>query len=215
MVADPSRKSKRKPQPRVEIDDDLAELASVLDGNRHKANIDGWLSVPWRSGWCAARLPLDLWDAIPFSLKRGDVVATGLRRAIMDREKISKTYQQADNFRSDAAELFVRGCHYSPLLMATARCIQIEIANSGGGGHIFNDALTNALRTLQAKNLIGDDTIVNIEKIVTEVRCQDAIGTTAQLQNDRFDRERRAFAIAWKRGLYQAAYSIPFVGMKP
>lgn len=207
MPRDPSRKSKRKRPSTVEIDEDLGELASVLDEHRRGSNIAGWLSIPWRSGWCAASLPLGLWYRVPSSLKRGEAIASLLRLAIAERKSVTETYNAADDFKTQAAETFVHGDNYSPLLMATARCVQIEIANSSGGGIVYNDVLRIALEGLDRKELL-----VDLEICMLEARCRDAIGTTVSLLNDKYDRRRRAFAIAWNRGLFHAAYSIKPIG---
>jgi len=85
------------------------------------------------------------------------------------------------------------------LTMAALRCLQVTISNSSGGGEAYNVILMRALTELPV-NLV--------EAHVLEWRCYDAIGTTAFLQGDLYDRRRRAFKIAWERGLFLAAYAI-------
>lgn len=85
------------------------------------------------------------------------------------------------------------------LLAAGLRCVQLKLANSHGGGAVYNEILIPTFLSLEPGK---------VEDLVLEARCRDAIGTTHQLQGDKDDRKRQAFTTAWKRGLYLAAYSI-------
>lgn len=83
---------------------------------------------------------------------------------------------------------------------AALRCLQALVAKSDGGGEVYNAILIGPFSTVLPED---------VHNLVLEYRCRDSIGTTAELQNDANDRQRRAFSIAWKRGLYHAAYSLP------
>jgi hypothetical protein len=85
------------------------------------------------------------------------------------------------------------------LLAASARCAMLHIANSHGGGIAYNELLIPLFLEIEPA-LVAD--------LVLEHRCNDSIGTTHHLNRDRNDRQRAAFTIAWRRGLYLAAYSI-------
>jgi hypothetical protein len=202
---DPSRKAKRKAPREYEIDDDLAELASVLDDNRTVYNLQGWLSVPWRSGFCAARVPLDIWDA--WADHKAPRLANTLRLLLQGSDIDPAVYETAEEVIAEAGVLHYGGDRWARLIQTAGRCIQLQIARSSGGGCVYNDVLRTSLEIVDRRGESQD-----LTEIMLNARCLDAIGTVAQLQNNAFDRERRAFVIAWKRGLYQAAYSIPFVG---
>jgi hypothetical protein len=86
------------------------------------------------------------------------------------------------------------------MLRASLRCLQVLIANSDGGGMVYNSILLGPFSGL---------TPSTVADTVLQYRCRDSIGVFPMLQGDGNDRLRRAFSIAWKRGLYMAAYSLP------
>jgi len=187
---------KRRPSRPRPIDAELAELALVLDENRLETDVEGWLTLPWRDGWCTAKLAYDMWgDA------RGarSPIARRLCTIIGMRSMTPGTYAEAEDLRARTLAARALGDETMSLLSACARCIQMLIAGSHGGGHVYNDVLRQA---------ISDASITDVAIPFIEARCWDAIGTHVGLANDHNDVLRRAFKIAWERGLYHAAYSI-------
>ncbi len=204
------RKSKKIEHPKVKpprIDDDLTELATVLDEYRLDNNSRGWFHPAWRNGWNAVALAWACWKD-----------ATRMEREGINKEHPSQIQRDIGEFLDDAitrrvpsAEAywrineFLQACTTdeklsSRHLYAALRCMQVLISNSSGGGEVYNMILKLAFEPIYES--------VEIADLVLEHRCMDAINSTAKLQNDRFDRQRRAFSIAWRRGLYLAAYSI-------
>lgn len=189
MGRDPSRKRPRRgPDGEIELDDDLVELASVIAEYTLEANAAGWFTLPWKSGWSVVRLLLDF-----------DRVAGGaqtphryeLEKLMEARADDREVYHLAEDCRIEAPTRALR---------AAWRCVQILISKSHGGGHVYNDIVRPIFD--------AHTEIETFAPIVLDARCHDALGVGVQLQNDRFDRQRRAFRIAWQRGLYLVAYAI-------
>ncbi len=193
MTKDPSRK-KPKRRPVVESQEaiDHAALMAVLLENKLSNNAQGWFELPWRSGWNAAGLCLAISDrTTKFNLD--DVaISTALRGWILMRASGGLIYERAESMR-----LLAKNASLSMAL----RCLQLEIASSSGGGHVYNDLLKILFQDLEESQY-------HFEGLVLDARCRDAIGVAVQLQNDENDRFRRAFKIAWSGGLYHAAYAI-------
>jgi hypothetical protein len=196
-VKTPRRKPpKRKPAKR--IDHELIELASVLDEHQLDNNARGWFIVPWRDGWNAMQLGLACFNSLldEYNSFRENEIHKYLERL------------QRDDIKNGATVYFETGLfleridteNVSSFLYAALRCLQVLIANSSGGGVVYNEILRNAFSKTEPDHLF--------EELVLEHRCRDALGTTAVIQQDEYDPARRAFAIAWRRGLYHAAYSI-------
>lgn len=192
----------RKPKPikeRREVDDDLRELVEVLDEHRLDHNAMGWFTLPWRHGYNAASVAYACFtrNVDTYASKREKhiesflhgVLATPTTATEVDYERAAMMLERVD---TDEVSSYLR---------ASLRCLQIWLSNSSGGGHAYNSVLMVPVE----RSLIP---IGLIEDVVLEWRCRDAIGTTAVMQSDRHDRARRAFTIAWKRGLFHAAYSI-------
>lgn len=201
MTRDPSRKGPQRTRTdelRGEIDDDLVELAAVIAEHKLENNARNWFVLPWRSGWNPIRLLLDL-DRFFHKPMSQTLEQEAIRKEACDKlnawlvsgETTREVYWAADELRMLGP---------SRPLASALRCLTVLISKSDGGGHVYNDIL----------KLIFDREIalVGHSNIVMEARCHDAIGVGPQLENDRFDRQRRAFKIAWERGLYSAAYAI-------
>jgi hypothetical protein len=187
-VKKPRRRPAKKVHPKQpQIDDDLAELASVLDEYQRDKTSQGWLSVPWRSGWNAVLLALDLSDRLDDG---SDIDARHFLRDVLAKRRDAGAYWEANEHLQSRP---------SDLITAALRCLQVTISNSSGGGEVFNVILGLALREFHP---------VLIEPSMLEWRCWDALGTGPTLQADAMDRRRRAFKIAWERGLFLAAYAI-------
>ena len=198
-MKDPSRKAKRAPKREPVEADDLTELAELISEYKLDNNAEGWLLLPWRSGWSVVALCL----AIDMKL-RGHViygagapadVDTSLRVWAATREITSNVYFAADNLREGLKDT-------SPALGCALRCVQVMIARSDGGGAVYNDILKPLFHRLRSFMHV-------LAPAVMDARCRDAIGVGPNLMNDADDRRRRAFKIAWERGLYHAAYAIP------
>jgi len=86
LVRKPAKKVHPK-QPK--IDDDLAELASVLDEYRLDRNSDGWFTVPWRDGWNAVGLALALADGQDGADPKATMfLTTVFQRSTIGRERV-------------------------------------------------------------------------------------------------------------------------------
>lgn len=210
MASKERRGEKRKPaRPKV-IDDDLAELASILDERRLENNAAGWFTLPWRNGWNAVSFGLEAWARPPrdhYIPQLDQEIRTALADWIINQCVSPSIYQQADEYIALLiARLFANSRAFSDdnshLLLGALRCTQILIANSSGGGMVYNDVLKRAIE----RSTIGTDLF---EPDIIEARCMDAIGVGAQMARDHNDRLRRAFIIAWQRGLYLTAYALP------
>lgn len=192
-----SRKAKRKPRKeQPQIDDDLRELAVALAQYEIDEGADGWLKMPWRSGWNAA------W----FAFESGRMTENWVTSLAEIGTLISRPTMRLPN---DYWMLQDRIESERGLARAAARCAQVMIASrSEGDGSIFNAILQQpvnwAMRITQPyqSNIIAD--------LMERARCMDAIGVEGpSVKNDINDHLRRAFQIAWRRRLYAAAYALP------
>jgi hypothetical protein len=210
------RKQKRlahPKQPKIEFNDELRELAIALDEHRLDNNVKGWFTVPWRSGWNAIKLALWAFDCnhdLQFASPREQAIYNWLKELVkFDPFTMvthgGKVYFEAGDLIQgiDATGVTSRE-EVSPLLYAALRCVQVYTAHSDGGGEVFNVILKMAFERAGVPDHLFED-------VVLEARCLDAIGTTSAMCGDTNDRWRRAFSIAWKRGLFQAAYALPRV----
>ena len=116
----------------------------------------------------------------------------------------NSVYDQADRYElagvwHQGIVLSRRNTDAAKLLATSARCIQLAISNSHGGGVVYNELLTQAFLAIEP---------ALVEDLVLEYRCRDALGPNHNHQSERNERRRYAFTIAWRRGLYAAAYSI-------
>lgn len=199
-----AKRQRRKPPKRKPvtppIDPDLRELAEALDEFRLDRNAEGWFTLPWRDGRNAARLAADVADSI-----LGDNFHTPLMRSAVMRSAIayvnehSKVYTPSNEIYWMCEELIrslpeINGWHAA---RAALLCLQRWSSNSDAGGTAYNAWLRNGL---------GSDVT---ELQVIEHRCHDALGVGPQLRGDAGDKQRRAFVLAWKRGLFHAAYALP------
>jgi hypothetical protein len=181
------RKGIKRPPRRPQASDhdhELAELASVLSEYSLDSNAAGWFRPAWRDGWNAVEL------AAAACEDDGQAELAFLRGACERHLATSEVYEIAGDYWATAADKMLR---------TALRCLQVLIAKSDGGGEIYNAILVGPFSERLPEEVFD---------LVLEHRCRDSIGTTAQLQSDGVDRQRRAFTIAWKRGLYLAAYAI-------
>lgn len=159
-------------------------------------NANGWFRPPWKNGWNAVGLCAfgEIYDG------KETLFCRQIFEQARQRPIGACDYWEAQDLLR--ADLSLR----APLAAAGLRCVQLACAKSDGGGVVYNDVLR---RTFAESGFDERYSRLHIQTIVREYRCRDSIGTTAVLQNDRNDRQRRAFCIAWDRGLYLAAYALP------
>lgn len=194
---DPGRRTKRKARSaRYTIDNELAQLAEVLAEMQLDNTAYGWFRPPWRRGEWPVQLCLEA--------------------ARLTFDSVSEDYNAARDLASapihDGYVYEAAGALYNRLVQpkvntdcarfiaAAMRCLQLKIANSHGGGVVYNEVMIPAFLSVEPRL---------VENAVLEYRCLDSIGTTHFLAGDRNDRQRAAFTTAWRRGLYLAAYSLP------
>lgn len=200
MPKDPRRKGRLRPQPRILEDPDLIHLASVLSEYQLDNNAYGWFRPAWRNGeWAiglatAAAYAPGVFDGDRMTL----LEEASIKTLIESPQRDGAVYERADAFHRALIQPKVN-TNTARLLAAALRCLQLKIANSHGGGAVYNEVLIPAFLPIRPPL---------VEDLVLDFRCNDAIGTSRQLRNDRNDRQRSAFTTAWKRGLYLAAYSI-------
>lgn len=202
MAKDLSRKAPRRTHRPTPIDDDLAELAGVLSEYALDNTAYGWFRPPWRDGVNAINLAMVAAMSARLTSPNAYLDVTNAREilGLITEPTVNSTlaYEQAGRLYNSLIQPKV---NTDPVrfLAAALRCFQLKIANSHGGGTVYNEILVAAFLPVEP---------ALVESSVLEHRCRDALGTTSHLQGDKHDRERSAFSIAWKRGLYFAAYSI-------
>jgi hypothetical protein len=195
---DPARRSKKKHRSaRFTIDNELAQLAEVLAEMQLDNTAYGWFRPPWRNGHNAARL-CSIAAFLAWDHHEPESTLVHNARRLIDSPTTADTYEQAgDQYRQLA---FPKTGNTFRLLATGLRCLQIHLANSHGGGVVYNELLIPAFLPIEPSV---------VDHVVLEWRCVDSIGTTHMLQGDRNDRQRAAFTTAWRRGLYLTAYALP------
>jgi hypothetical protein len=179
----PRKGPRRRPQ-KAAVDDELSELAAVIAEYTLDNNAENWFKLPWRNGWNAVELA---------ARSAGDDEDPWLLLVCAKRIADQGAYWNAQDQLSTTVTP-------SRMLRAALRCLQVLIANSSGGGAVYNAILRGPFEAQDPER---------VSDLVLEYRCRDSIGTTAVMQGDTNDRLRKAFSIAWGRGLYMAAYSLP------
>jgi hypothetical protein len=198
------RKPPRKPPRKPERDRDLLELANVIAEHKLEQNARGWFTLPWRSGWNAVRLGIAWWKRISgdlaWSLQSNEPLV-----AFMDYVHRSSSappgYEIAEDLRAAARRVggAMHNSNRQAPLMAAARCYQIMLARSDGGGQTYNEVLLAAHEACAYELIpfeLGADDVRN-------ARRDDALGISRTSS-----RHKKAFEIAWERGLFHAAYAI-------
>jgi hypothetical protein len=176
---------------------------------------EGWYLLPWRRASCAIALALDLYTTFADAEEIRDEVCTLAQRALhaardgrkpisckatAERERIGLrvrggpkvTVRRSTYWRTE--ELLPYASHVA---RAVLRCVQLWAADSSGGGHVYNNLLTDLTRRVG-----GNDRLDQIRSKVEIARLHDALGETAppQLQ--------QAFLVAWRAGRYTLAYAL-------
>lgn len=190
MKKPPRKPARKRPARPTQIDDELAELATVLDERRLEAGSVGWFELPWYDSSNACDLALETFER---RWPRAHGWGAGISEAhnlVVTRPMSAQGYHEATDFLCST----IRGelGEGTTLLRAALRCYQLAITHNHG------IAPNEILRPIDDFD----------EDLVERWRCKDAIGVFPQLNNDADDRRRRAFSIAWKRGLFHAAYAI-------
>lgn len=184
-----TRKPPRRKQPRtIEIEDELAQLALVLDEQRLERGATGWFALPWRDGVNAFGLSV----ATAEHLVRGPIKA--LDSLNEDKYPLDLLYEHAEELFAETSsrDFSVKGA----AIKAACRCLQLKISRSDGGGHGYNVILSRYI----AQHV--PDALVEIW------RARDALGYELEFDGTARDRVRGAFRIAWRRGLFRAAYAL-------
>ena len=188
------RKPKKRPAGKPKIDDELAELATVLD--EQGLDIDSvaaWFSIPWRDGWNAAWLARRAWTelAAPKAYCRALYIEIIIHERGRGHAVDYDLYEGID----DWCQGLPKSADFD-LLRGAGRCVQVIIARSDGGGHTFNEILRPKFEALMEPGRVAD--------IVCQARRWDVVGDGGVVPT----RLMSAFNIAWGRGLYRAAYAL-------
>jgi len=196
----PRKQPRRNQNYRPQLDKDLIELAEVIAEHKLENSAKGWFTIPWRDGFNAFRLAVDLSDGAGQNEIRNFISSVKDRNEARVPEVYWKAAELISLFGPDINRR--SSIHYQ---YAALRCLQILNSNSDGGGAIYNTLLDLALSRHDVEDTGLDwDAIA---KLVMRHRCNDALGMSDRHQS-LMSREAGAFEIAWKRGLYHAAYSI-------
>lgn len=185
----PRKGPRRRAAKPTQEDNELSELTAVLAEYSLDNNAHGWFRMPWRDGWNAVMLAYNA----PSVAKPSAEIADFVVNAYLRRETSSWLYHEADTYLHTSTEA-------NRHQRAALRCLQVLIAKSDGGGHVYNDILIPAFLNCEPSW---------VSEAILNWRCQDSIGVSPMMTGDSNDRLRRAFKIAWDRGLYAAAYSLP------
>lgn len=188
-----SRKKPKRPPPKTPIDTDLAQIAQLLDEHRLETNAKGWFTMPWRNGRYAVGLALTV-----FGTERVRAVSIPDVLLLAWHNISSMSYEELDDLRY----LMPIDHHLSRFIRGALRCQQLLLSKSDGGGMVYNDVLSVA---------IGD--YVSEEQMI-EWRARDALNVPVGQTTAAWEHARKTFGLAWKRGLYHAAYAIKPVGGK-
>lgn len=189
-----NRKGPKRKQPReTKLDNDLVDLITLLDEHRGETSVKGWLSVPWRDGWHAARLALDIAaECGTEEFKRVKDTWEHLKEILRDDVRTLAVYARLDEILHT-----IRWSHATPALRAAARIMQVVIAKSDGGGEVENAILEPIISGLD-------------EPWMLYHRMCDALGIrSATMLTPTLARRKKAFETAWKRGLFRVAYALP------
>jgi hypothetical protein len=203
MAKQQRRKPPRRPPPSAfqeaaQVDAELLDLARVLDEHRLDTNAAGWLKLPWKNGWNAISLA---WEIVLSGNDSWRWRTDG--RDLSAREMITRlagepashltrrTYYAIDDRLAN-----LEWSRSAPAMRAVLRCTQLLLSNSHGGGAVYNDVLatisgsfSEAQMLVHRFNDVAD--LIGNEPITHEI-----------------EKLRNVFNIAWRRGLYHAAYAL-------
>jgi hypothetical protein len=192
-----ARKGKRRVTKLTAVDADLVELARSLAEYQLDNNAYGWFRPAWKNGEWAIALAKAV--AIgPHCVPEDWHPSYDEILLVLDGSRSPEVYEQAGDLHRELIRPKVN-TNTARLLAAALRCTQVLIANSHGGGTVYNEILIPAFLPLDVEHVAED---------VLFWRCHDALGTSPHMKGDRNDPGRSAFTTAWRRGLYLAAYAI-------
>lgn len=184
---------KRKPA-RERVDDDLADLITLLDEHRGETSVKGWLSVPWRDGWNAAHLALNIAGAVSQEeYERTRATSHELMDIMTSGNRTQSTYEALEDILRT-----IRWSSATPALRVAARIMQVVIAKSDGGGHVENVILEPIVTSESEPWMLAHRAIDALGLNVLGTNTPEAV------------RRKKAFDTAWKRGLYRVAYALPY-----
>lgn len=167
----------------------------ALDERRLDKNAEGWFSVPWRDGWNAVSLGHAAYFLLDYRAPSTvSSVAADLGLWLSERRTDAFAYWNIDDAIAEVGRA-------SLMLRAALRCMQIVIARSDGGGEVYNAILRPAFDSYTPEA---------IESVIEPIRCLDALGfgSPGATHPESYERRKKAFQIAWRRGLYRAAYAL-------
>lgn len=174
-------------------------LASVIGEFQLDNNAYGWFRPPWRDGANAVKLTHAVAQAPGIADGIGLAAERDAAKLLSEPWIDPNLYERAGSIYNALVQPKIN-TNTARLLAAGLRCMQLKLARSDGGGAVYNEVLIPVFLPLEPKHTAS---------LVLQHRCLDAIGTSHHLKGDRNDRQRQAFRIAWERGLYLAAYSLP------
>lgn len=191
MAKQQRRKPKRRPIVDEKVDEkaELAELVELLFEHKLDGNAANWLTLPWRSGWNAIGLALDV---------AGRSVTWGKQTNWLNLLLEGMPVEPAAYLIADEYLLEVcRNGYHEQAIRVALRCLQMMIARSDGAGHNYNHALQSVVGAISSEQMI-------------KWRAFDALNYDHRTPiTPAVERGRRAFTIAWRRGLFHAAYALP------
>lgn len=196
-MATTARKRQRRAPRRSPVDDELLELARSIAEYQLDNNAYGWFRPAWKSGEWAISLAKSI-ALGPLCAPEDWHPSYDEILLVLDGPRSPEAYERAGQLHSALIQPKVN-TNTARLLAAALRCLQALIANSHGGGTVYNEILIPAFLPLD---------VLAVADSVLYWRCCDAIGTPPTLHGDRNDSARGAFSTAWRRGLYLAAYAI-------
>lgn len=210
---DPSRKkAKRPPAKPAKIDPDLVQLAQMLDEHRLEKNAKGWFELPWRDGENAVRLALEVYFKLS---EEAHEIPTTLSNIAADLHNTSFGMRHTLAYEAlEAYRYTMPVSHFlSAPVRAALRCRQLKIANSHGGGHVYNEVLTLGLfETVTEESVIHWRAHDALMRNAYDFDDDGASIITQTERSQEWQRAKKMFELAWKRGLYHAAYAIKPVG---
>lgn len=191
----PPRKPKRVTRrPRAATLDVFALLAEDVEPHAP----EGWFKLPWRDGRQAVGLVTDLIQRAASGLYGTPLAIAGdVTRLHPDDPDL---YWRCEELRDDVDRAGF-STSFASLLLMRLRMLQLLASNSHGGGHGYNTVLLRDWHRLAPEH-------VDCARQFVWVRRQlDALGVDGSLANVS-PRRQQAFAVAWRDGLFRAAYAL-------
>lgn len=165
----------------------------------YRDEVSGWLSVPWRDPRHAIRLMLDWYKTLV-----GRTPPNAAEERVVDfLHVIDKVSWHEDPNGTlywtarDLSDEMRAGVGTGALcLFEILEALQRTLANSDGGGAVCNH------HVLRVYELVTRQTDLSAKSSMLQRRLDDAV------PDHRDHRRRKAFTVAWERGLYRLAYLV-------